>query len=150
MDQNIGNAGITDGTDGADAPESPSNGAAAAFVDARVMHAMALERLEAADIRDATEKAWCATKRASDGLIIARTGREPDKSPETTRMLRQLSFDDPLVRPLSHRYSTARDQLHGDCFYSGRCEPVEETLRLIRETSDYIADAERLAADRPG
>ena len=122
MDQNIGNAGITDGTDGADAPESPSNGAAAAFVDARVMHAMALERLEAADIRDA----------------------------ETTRMLRQLSFDDPLVRPLSHRYSTARDQLHGDCFYSGRCEPVEETLRLIRETSDYIADAERLAADRPG
>jgi len=53
---------------------------------------MALVRLGAADIRDAAEEAWCATKRATDGLIIARTGQEPDKSPDTTRMLRQLSI----------------------------------------------------------
>lgn len=147
MNENTGDAGAPGGTG---APESPSNGAEAAFVDARVMHAMALERLDAADIRDAAEKAWCATKRATDGLIIARTGQEPKKSPDTTRLLRQLSFEDPHVRPLSHLYSTARDHLHGDCFYSGLCEPVEETLRLIRETGDYIAEAERLATRRAG
>ena len=144
------NTGAADATGGTDAPEKSSNGAEAAFVDARVMHAMALERLDAADIRDAAEKAWCATKRATDGLVVARTGQTPDKSPDTTRMLRQLAFDDPQVRALRHRYSTARDELHGDCFYSGLCEPVEETLRLIRETGGYIAEAERLASGRPG
>lgn len=129
-----------------DPPAGSPNGAEAAFGDARVMHAMALERLKAADIRDSAEKAWCATKRATDGLIIARTGREPDKSPDTTRMLRQLAVEDPQVSQLRHIYSTARDELHGDCFYSGLCDPLEDTLRLIRDTSNYIDEAERLAA----
>ena len=47
------------------------------FTDAQAVHAQALERLEAGDIRDAAEKAWCATKRATDALILARTGEEP-------------------------------------------------------------------------
>ena len=136
----------TGDTDSAVAPEGSSNGAETAFVDARVMHAMALERLNASDIRDAAEKAWCATKRATDRLIIARTGQEPDKSPDTTRMLKQLAVDDYAIRQLRPLYSLARDALHGDCFYSGICDPLEETLRLIRETSDYIDKAERLAA----
>ena len=38
------------------------------FDDARLMHSEALERLAAGDIRDAAEKAWCATKRATDAL----------------------------------------------------------------------------------
>ena len=33
------------------------------FADARQVHAEALERLEQGDIRDAAEKAWCATLR---------------------------------------------------------------------------------------
>ncbi len=137
----------TGDTGGAGAPEGFSNGAETAFVDARVMHAMALDRLDAADIRDAAEKAWCATKRATDGLIIARTGQEPGKSPDTTRMLRELAVEDPAVRQLRPLYSLARDALHGDCFYSGICDPLEDTLRLIRETRDYIDEAERLAAE---
>ena len=135
------------GADGVSA--GSSNGAEDAFVDARVMHAMALERLKASDIRDAAEKAWCATKHATDGLIIARTGDTPDKSPDTTRMLRQLSLEDPEVRQLRPLYSIARDELHGDCFCSGLCDPLEETLRLIRGTSDYIDEAERLATAGP-
>ena len=131
--------------EGAGLPEGSPNGVEEAFVGARVMHAMALERLKASDIRDAAEKAWCATKRAT-GLIIARTGRAPDKSPDTTRMLRELCLDDPQVSQLRPRYSIARDELHGDCFYSGLCDPLEDTLRLIRGTSDYIDEAERLAA----
>ena len=41
------------------------------------MHRSALEWLDARDIRDAADKAWCATKRATDALILARTGEEP-------------------------------------------------------------------------
>ena len=44
------------------------------FADARRMQTQAVERLEAGDLRDAAEKAWCATKRATDALILARTG----------------------------------------------------------------------------
>ncbi len=120
-----------------------------AFVDARVMHAMALERLAASDVRDAAEKAWCATKRATDGLVIARTGETPRKAPDTTRMLRELAIDDLHISHLRHLYSTARDQLHGDCFYSGMCEPLDDTLDLIRSTSDYIKKAEHLASLKP-
>ena len=47
------------------------------FADARAMQAQALQRLEQGDVRDAAEKAWCATKRATDALVLARTGEEP-------------------------------------------------------------------------
>lgn len=50
------------------------------FTDARLMQTQALERLAADDIRDAAEKAWCATKRATDGLLLAKTGRETANS----------------------------------------------------------------------
>ena len=115
------------------------------FNDARHMHAGALERLGQGDIRDASEKAWCATKRATDALILARTGTEPEKTPETSTRLRQLSIQDEAVRPLVRRYYSRQGILHGDCFYLGLCEPIEDTERRIRETIDYIQDAETLA-----
>ena len=70
------------------------------FADAHLMYTAAMERLAANDVRDASEKAWCATKRATDALILARTGEEPEKSPETTRGLDTLASHDPAVRPL--------------------------------------------------
>ena len=115
------------------------------FADAHGMYESAIERLEAGDIRDAADKAWCAVKRASDALILARTGTEPEKSPITTRELRRLGSQDSAVFPLVSRYATARDLLHGDCFYLGLCEPLDDTERRIRETADYIRDAELLA-----
>ena len=116
------------------------------FADARRMHQSALGRLEAGDIRDAAEKAWCATKRATDALILARTGREPEKTPDTSRMLGELVLEDGAARVLVGRYYSRQSQLHGDCFYSGMCEPLAETERRIRETGLYIDDAEALAA----
>ena len=133
--------------------EDPAAGRTAAlFADARALHDAALARMDAGDIRDAAEKAWCATKRAADGLIVARTGQEPEKSPITTRELNRLAVHDPRIGRLADRYHIVRDALHGDCFYLGFCEPVERTERLIRETADYIDEAERVAADhaRPG
>ena len=115
--------------------------------DAVAQHQAALERLAADDIRDAAEKAWCATKRATGALILARTGREPESSTETSSGLRQLSGNDARVRSLSlvSRYYTRQGHLHGDCFYCGLCDPIDDTERRIRETADYIQDAEQLA-----
>ena len=118
------------------------------FADARALHDAALGRLNAGDIRDAAEKAWCATKRAADGLIVARTGEEPAKSPVTTRELNRLAIDDQDIGRLADRYHIVKDALHGDCFYLGFCEPVERTERLIHETVDYIREAERLAVQQ--
>ena len=117
----------------------------AIFADARAVHADALRLLEAGDIRDAAEKAWCVTKRATDALILARTGTEPEISPETTRGLNGLAVADQAIRPLRRRYFSRQSELHGSCFYLGDCEPFDEVERRIRETTDYINDAERLA-----
>ncbi len=117
----------------------------AIFADARSVQADALRLLEASDIRDAAEKAWCATKRATDALILARAGIEPQISSETTRGLGALAAEDQTVRPLRRRYFSRQSELHGACFYLGACEPIEEVERRIRQTADYINDAERLA-----
>ena len=117
----------------------------AIFADAKAMYEAALERLEADDIRDAAEKAWCATRRATDALILVMTDREPERVPETTRELRRLGNNDSGVALLVDRYAAVRDFLHGDCFYFGLCEPMEDTERRIRQTLEYINDAVRLA-----
>ena len=117
----------------------------AIFADARSVHADALRMLEVGDIRDAAEKAWCATKRATDALILARTGELPELSPDTSRGLLILAEADGAVSPLIGRYYSRQGHLHGECFYHGGCEPIGEVHRRIRQTADYINDAERLA-----
>ena len=115
------------------------------FADARQMLDAALAQMAEGDIRDAAEKAWCAAKRATDALILARTGELPEKSPATTRGLLTMSERDPSVRDLRDRYFARQSFLHGDCFYTGLCEPLEAVERMVRETVDYIQDARRLA-----
>ena len=120
--------------------------AAGVFADAHRMYDSALDRMTAGDIRDAAEKAWCAAKRATDALILARTGSLPPRSPDTSRGLRRLAESDPNTQTLHDRYFARRALLHGECFYTGLCDPIDATERLIRETIDFIRDAERLAA----
>lgn len=115
------------------------------FADARAVHADALRMLEAGDIRDAAEKAWCATKRATDALILARTGIEPEISSDTSRGLLMLAGEDSNVSSLVGRYYSRQGILHGTCFYLGICEPASEVHRRIYQTADYINDAESLA-----
>ena len=117
----------------------------AIFADARAMHAEALRQLAAGDIRDAAEKAWCATKRATDALILARTGAEPQISSDTTRGIALLAENSDAADSLLKRYFTRQGHLHGTCFYLGVFEPYAETERRIRQTADYINDAENLA-----
>ncbi len=115
------------------------------FADARAMYDAALQQWAVGDVRDAAEKAWCAAKRATDALILARTGELPPKSPDTTRALREMAMTEPAVRSLRGRYFERQSVLHGDCFYTGLCEPIDDAGRLVRETIDYIRDAEQLA-----
>ena len=115
------------------------------FADARLMHSAALTQMDAGDLRDAAEKAWCATKRAADALLLARTGEVPETTTLTSRGLRHLSEEDEAVEPLVGRYYTRINHLHGECFYMGMCEPLNQTIRRIRETEAFILDAERLA-----
>ena len=119
--------------------------AADIFADAKLMHREALERLEAGDVRDAAEKAWCATLRATAALILARTGEEPFNTTATRHGLDALAAEDSAVKVLVGRYHTRQTTLHGDCFYLG-LPPTPDTLRRIRETDRFITDAERLAA----
>ena len=113
------------------------------FDDAKLQQQAALERLAARDIRDAAEKAWCATKRATDALILARTGEEPGPTALTSNELDALAREDDRIRSLVGRYYSRISQLHGQCFYVGNCNP--DTERRIRETAEYIGDAEQLA-----
>lgn len=115
------------------------------FADARSLHSDARRLLEAGDIRDAAEKAWCATKGATDALILARTGEAPQFSSDTSRGLLKLAEADSAVNPLIGRYYSRQGHLHGECFYHGVCEPADEVERRIRQTADYISDAARLA-----
>ena len=117
----------------------------AIFADVRSLHADALRLLEAGDIRDAAGKAWHATRRATDALILARTGIEPEISSDTPRGLARLATDDYAVRPLHKRYHVALGYLYGTCFSLGVCEPMDEVECLIRQTADYISGAARLA-----
>ena len=103
-----------------------------------------MERLAADDIRDAADKAWCATKRATDALILARTGEEPGTTALTSDGLDALARLDGRVKSLVGRYYSRISQLHGQCFYDGRCASPD-TERRIRETGDYIRDADELA-----
>lgn len=126
---------------------APHAEARALFEDARQMQAAALERLEAGDIRDAAEKAWCATKRSTDALILAQTGEEPGNVSKTSEGIRALGQESAPLARLRSGFSDAARYLHGDCFYNGRCDPLDFTASLIRGTAQYIADAEALALE---
>ena len=113
------------------------------FADARQMQVQAVERLEQGDIRDAAEKAWCATKRATDALILALIGEEPGPTGFTSDCLDDLVGLGRAPNSLQRRYYSRLSQLHGACFYTGACN--RHTERRIRETVGYIADAESIA-----
>ena len=112
------------------------------FTDARDVYDQAIERLEHGDIRDAAEKAWCATKRATDGLILALTSEEPVTTAATSDGLDDLARETPQTRSLQGHYYSRLGQLHGACFYDRRCN--QETERRIRETLAYVNDAKAI------
>ena len=116
------------------------------FADARELYDDALEMLEQGRLRDAAEKAWGATKKATDALIVARTGQEPRTSGQTMRMIRQLRREDPTLEQLRVGYGLRQSFLQDACIYDGILEPAEDIIADVRETIEYIQDAEAGAA----
>ena len=116
------------------------------FADARSLYDDALEMLTQEKIRNAAEKAWGATKRATDALVLARHGEEPQSAGQARRALLRLSAQDPAFDAFQGQYNTRSALLHVNCFYDGNCEPVEEMASLIRATISYIQTAEELSS----
>lgn len=98
------------------------------------------------DLRDAAEKAWGATVRVVDALVLARTGRKPEVAHERRRELEAICLKDSEAerRRIADRYSTRSDYLHAMCFYEGVCEPVEAVKRRIMETRGLVEDVKKL------
>ena len=73
--------------------------------------------------RATSEKTWGTTKRATDALLLARTGEEPERSSESPSPtgLRMLESLGPEVRRarMVRRYHTRQGHLHGDCEGAG-------------------------------
>ena len=111
------------------------------IADAWSLHADALEMLAQGRIRNAAEKAWGATKRATDALILERTGREPKRTSQTSGGLKALSRQNAEFRELRARYIDRVAKLHANCFYNGICEPANIITGLILDTAGYISDA---------
>ena len=115
------------------------------FEDAFSMQRQAIERFTAEDIRDAAEKAWCATRRATDGMILAVTNVEPRSSGKTMEALRRLRGYSQDFKPLHESYGFHQSSLHGNCFYDGHCDPPEVIHSEIQDTLEYINRAKALA-----
>ena len=120
----------------------------ALFDDALLLQARAEGLLARGDVRDAAEKAWCATRQATNALILVTTGAEPGTSTQTAAGIRRLAHDNPELQPLRVYFSLCAKELHSDCFYDGHCEPVEETAATIRQCAQFIEDARQSAGQR--
>ena len=116
------------------------------FADARTLYADALEMLEQYRLRNAAEKAWGATKRSTDAMVLARTGQEPQSAGQARRALLRMSSDGQAFETFQGQYSIRSLLLHLNCICDGNCEPEPEMMALIRATDSYIQDAINLAA----
>ena len=113
------------------------------FDEAQDPQQSAVGCLDQGDTRDAAEKAWGATKRATGALILARTGELPETTAGTTKMLMDLARTFAGLETLAGRCFTRISYPHGSCFYEGLCGP--DTDRRIIQTFDCIQDARALA-----
>ena len=116
------------------------------FTDAQSLYGDALEMLDFGKLRDAAEKAWGASERATGAMVLARTGQEPQSAGDAGRDLLRLSNDGPAFVAFQGQYSTRALLLHINCAYDGNCEPEPEMEALIRATNSYIQEARYLAS----
>lgn len=114
--------------------------------DADFLYNEAIEELNRGKLRNAAEKAWGAALRAVNALIVERTGVEPERTPDTTIELHKLAGKDEAIdeNRIVDRYHTRADFLHGQCFYTGLCEPRNQVERRIKETVNFIDDVRKL------
>ena len=117
------------------------------FQDARHLQDDALEMLTQGRIATRPRRSWGATKRRHRRPHPGPDRRGLERTPDTGAGLRVLESLDPRIRSahLRRRHHVRQAELHGRGFYNGLCDPLEDTDRLVRRTSVYIDDAQRMA-----
>lgn len=109
--------------------------------DAESLLMKAIEEVDV-NLRDAAEKAWGATIRATDALILARYGETPKSMRDRRERLGELILREAELEELGlwERLHSRESSLHVSCFYDGECRPEEIIKRKIYETRNYIED----------
>ena len=105
----------------------------------------AIKLLGQGDLRNAAGKAWEASEKATNAMILERTGREPQNERETSREVRFLLLEGGDFKAFSSRFVGQIHDLYGDCFIDNHCDPEDYHAEMIRNTAAYIREAERLA-----
>ena len=107
----------------------------------------AIEHWDRRELQRAAEKAWEATLQATNALILARTGVEPEPNDdrETAKRLRLLRSEDAEWKQLTTAYTCQEQALFITIVCDGDVDPIVCTIDDIRDAANYIRDAERLA-----
>ena len=117
--------------------------------DAENLLTKAIEEMNV-NLRDAAEKAWGATVRATDALILARYDETPKSMRDRREKLGELILREPELDKLGlwERLHSRESSLHVSCFYDGECKPADVIKRKISETKNYIEDIKALVGSR--
>ena len=114
--------------------------------DARAMQEEAMGCLEAGDWRDAAEKAWCATRNATQALLLEISGEGNPRSTNIDSGIRAFARErgGEWVQ-MRRRYSDIDFHLHIKAFYDGVYH--DDIPDLVRNVTDYIRLAEAPAVE---
>lgn len=111
--------------------------------DARKLYDDAIEQLEQGKLPNAADKAWGATRQAATAVVLARGRGLPESYNAIKIGLHSLASEDRTIQDVERRFRVNVEDLHGECFYDGDCEPESYYEQLVRETKDLIDDAEK-------
>lgn len=114
--------------------------------DARAMQEEAIGRLEAGDWRDASEKAWCAARNATQAVVLDIYGLDSPRSTNIGSGIRALARErgGEWVE-MRKDYTEVVYHLHIEAFYGGVYH--DDIPDLVRGVSDYILRVGELAQE---
>ncbi len=114
--------------------------------DAHAMREEAMARLDAGDWRDASEKAWCATRNATQALLLEIYGVDSPRSTNIDAGIRALARErGGQWVAMRKDYTEVVYYLHIEAFYGGVYH--DDIPDLVRGVSEYIALAEELTVE---
>ena len=133
---------------------------AAMFAEAHDAYEQAISVLDEATrlwdrgmLRKSAEQTWTAALTATNALIMARTGVDPQADDDDwtyDRLLRLLWEDQEAnqdLKPVKGRYGVISHDIYEGAVLEGNVDPVYLLIHDIHNTADYIRDCERLAGE---
>ena len=127
---------------------------AALFDEAKANSADSLSRLKDAEkhwdrreLLRSADKAWAAATQATNALVLAYTGVEPESGNGNDNgvPLHHLSRKFPELKEVVNQYTGFHVYLFDLVICDGNVDPLDDTIEEIRAAAAYVKDAERLA-----